>query len=73
MKQSKIVPILLQLLLFCFLLTLVVLGQKNLGPVIWMAELLGTKNIRMVGVCVMIIAIFGMLGQLNSYNRKYRV
>lgn len=73
MKQRKvIVSAIINLSLFGFLVTLVVLGQKNMGPVIWLADILGTKNIRSVSVGVMVVAVFGLLGQLNAYNHKYR-
>lgn len=73
MKQKKvIVSMMINLLVFGLLLTLIVLGQKNAEPVIWLANVLGTKNIRGVGVGLQICAVFGFLGQLSAYNHQYQ-
>ncbi|MGB4659622.1 MAG: hypothetical protein WBI07_10600 [Mobilitalea sp.] len=58
--------------LFCFLIYLVIVGQKNLGPVQWVAKALNTTNVRPIGVCFMIVALIGLLCQLYCYNRKYQ-
>lgn len=73
MKENKsLLKIFGNFLFFSLFIYLIVIGQKNIGPVKWVANVLNIDNIRSVGLCIMIVAILGLLVQLYNYNKKYQ-
>lgn len=60
------------LIAFSFFIYLIVIGQKNIGLVIWIGDTLQITNLKPIGLCIMIIAMLGMLYQLYCYNKKFQ-
>lgn len=64
--------IFVNLLIFNFFIYLIVIGQKNIGMVKWVAKVINIDSLKQVGLCIMIFAILGLLLQLYTYNKKYQ-
>ncbi|SCP95486.1 DUF6903 family protein [Anaerobium acetethylicum] len=62
----------LNALLLMFFVYLIIVGQKNIGPVKWLYGIFKTPDISQVGLAVMVAALAGILAQLYFYNRKYQ-
>lgn len=71
-RRKAMIKAAVNLVLFLLFLYLVIAGQKNSGPVAYLAAALHTGAVRPVGVGVMLAAVIGLLGQLYYYNRRYR-
>ena len=69
---KKIIKVAGNVVLFCMLIYLIIIGQKNIGLVKKTAEVLGVTNLGAVGLCIMLIGLFGLLVQLYFYNKKYQ-
>lgn len=73
MKENKpFIKILGNIFIFCLCMYLIVTGQRNTGPVKWVSNMLNIDNIRLIGLCIMIVAILGLLGLIYNYNKKYQ-
>lgn len=73
MKEGKMIfKVVGNIIIFCALIYLILAGQKNLGIVPWIANILVTTNVRPIGVGVMIASLIGLLIQLYCYNKKYQ-
>ena len=70
--EKAFFKIFVNLLLFNFFIYLIVIGQKNIGMVKWVAEVINIGSLKQVGLCIMIFAILGLLLQLYTYNKKYQ-
>lgn len=71
-RQKSVIKSAVNLVLFVLFLYLIIIGQKNSGPVVWLAAVLHTASVRPVGIGIMLIAVVGLLSQLYCYNRRYR-
>jgi uncharacterized integral membrane protein len=71
-RRKSMIKAAVNLVLFLLFLYLIIAGQRNSGPVEYLAAALHTDAIRPVGIGIMLFAVTGLLIQLNHYNRRYR-
>lgn len=60
------------LIAFSLFIYLIVIGQKNIGLVIWIGDTCQITNLKPIGLCIMVIAMLGILYQLFCYNKKFQ-
>lgn len=73
MKEDKtLIKAIAHFVFFSFLISLIVMGQKNIGLVKWIGNVFQITNLKPIGLGIMIIAILGLLFQLYCYNKKYQ-